>query len=407
MLNETSSEIKVSVIVPVWNPGPGFSRCIESLRNQTLKDIEMIFVDDRGTDDSITKVYEAAKHDSRIKILKNKNNIGAGASRNRGIEFAKGEYLSFVDSDDWVDQEFLELLFSESKKKTVDIIKGSKTTVDSDGSYTVIGNMNQLILNDHAAGKPLYTTFVREHFTAIYRREYIIENNIYYGSSPIGEDSTFLLKACSQTDSVAIVDGAYYVSCYREDSASHALNESYLFGHLLAIREKEDYALNNIEENQYLYDYIKRRFYLAVNEGGRFINDLNAREALVEYTEELRKVLMNSAYSKVLTNNDFTLLALCKYGYLLPSEAYSFNNVARSIRQARLIKVWVDFLLNHPNETNACLKELKPLIIRANKITKKCSDSFEDRKQGRKLFITQVKRLPWKIKARLLFSRFI
>ena len=102
----------VSVIVPVWNPGPGITRCIESLRNQTLEEIEMIFVDDCGTDDSMDKVRDAAEDDSRILIIENGKNIGAGPSRNRGIEAARGEYLSFVDPDDHVAPDFLELLYT-------------------------------------------------------------------------------------------------------------------------------------------------------------------------------------------------------------------------------------------------------------------------------------------------------
>ena len=148
-MNECS-EIKISIIVPVWNPGLGISRCIESLRNQTLTDIEMIFIDDCGTDDSMDKVRAAALEDSRIRILENKNNLGAGASRNRGIDVAKGEYLSFVDPDDWIADNFIELLYLESKKKSLDIIKGSKTTTGSDGSYKINSNMNHLIRNSIA-----------------------------------------------------------------------------------------------------------------------------------------------------------------------------------------------------------------------------------------------------------------
>ena len=70
--------IKISVIIPVWNPGPGIARCIDSLRNQTLQEIEMIFIDDRGMDGSIDKVRAAAKDDPRIRIIKNQKNTGAG-----------------------------------------------------------------------------------------------------------------------------------------------------------------------------------------------------------------------------------------------------------------------------------------------------------------------------------------
>ena len=195
MLKKINSEIKVSVIIPVWNPGPGITRCIESLRNQTLTDIEMIFVDDCGTDGSMDKVRDAALEDSRIRILENKKNIGAGASRNRGINLAKGAYLSFVDSDDWIDNNFLELLFIESKKKPLDIIKGQKITIKSDENYKKNSKMNQLIRNSLTSGEPLYTSFVLEHFTAIYLRKFVKEKNICYSSSPIGEDSTFFVES--------------------------------------------------------------------------------------------------------------------------------------------------------------------------------------------------------------------
>ena len=113
---------------------------------------------------------------------------------------------------------------------------------------------------------------------------------------------------------------------------------------------------------------------------------------------------MRLTYHKVLTKNDFILYALCEYCCLLPSEAYSLRNETKSIRNGRLVKVWVDFLLTHPNDTNACWKELRSLIIRVNKITKNSKDCFEDRKQGRELFVAQVKRLPWKLKTDILLS---
>ena len=78
-INQCISENpRISVILPVWNPGPGIDRCISSLRGQTLQDIEMIFVDDRGTDDAMEKIRAAAAEDPRIRILENPENMGAG-----------------------------------------------------------------------------------------------------------------------------------------------------------------------------------------------------------------------------------------------------------------------------------------------------------------------------------------
>ena len=100
--------IKVSVIVPVYNPGNGIRKCIQSLRDQTLKEIEILFVDDCGTDHSMSLVEKAAGIDRRIRIIRNEKNSGAGPSRNRGINEAAGKYLSFIDPDDYVFPDFLE-----------------------------------------------------------------------------------------------------------------------------------------------------------------------------------------------------------------------------------------------------------------------------------------------------------
>ena len=120
-----SERPRISVILPVWNPGPGIDRCISSLRGQTLKDIEMIFVDDRGTDDAMEKIRAAAAEDPRIRILENPENMGSGPSRNRGIEAARGEYILCVDPDDFIDHHFLEVLYQYAAEKNLDIVKGS------------------------------------------------------------------------------------------------------------------------------------------------------------------------------------------------------------------------------------------------------------------------------------------
>ena len=125
--------VKVSVVLPVYNPGEGVRRCIESLRGQTLRDIEMIFVDDRGTDGAMAVIEAAAREDARIRVLKNDVNRGAGYSRNRGIEAAQGEYLSFVDPDDYAAPDFLEKLYRATEPGKPDIVKGERAMIDMEG----------------------------------------------------------------------------------------------------------------------------------------------------------------------------------------------------------------------------------------------------------------------------------
>ena len=106
------NNIKVSVIVPVYNCEKYLKKCLDSLVNQTLKDIEIICVNDGSTDNSGRILEEYT--DSRIKII-TKENGGLSSARNAGIAVAKGEYLGFVDSDDWVDLDFYEKLYNTAK----------------------------------------------------------------------------------------------------------------------------------------------------------------------------------------------------------------------------------------------------------------------------------------------------
>lgn len=111
----------ISVIVPVYNVTDYVEQCINSLISQTMKELEIIVVDDCGTDDSIKKVEKLAKADKRIKIIYNKTNQGLGESRNIGLQYVKTEYVAFLDSDDWVEDCYYEKLYKAIKKENADI----------------------------------------------------------------------------------------------------------------------------------------------------------------------------------------------------------------------------------------------------------------------------------------------
>ena len=115
---------KVSVIVPVYNVEKYLSDCLDSLIKQTLKDIEIICVDDGSTDNSHKILLEYARKDDRILVLQQENSK-QGTARNKGLEIAKGEYIGFVDSDDWVDEDFYEKLYIAAIEKDSDIATSS------------------------------------------------------------------------------------------------------------------------------------------------------------------------------------------------------------------------------------------------------------------------------------------
>ncbi len=113
---------KVSVIVPVYNVEPYLRKCLDSVINQSLTDIEIICVDDASTDDSSAIVTEYAARDPRIKILRHRTNRGLGAARNSGMAIATGKYINFVDSDDWMERTALELMYAKMEDSQADLL---------------------------------------------------------------------------------------------------------------------------------------------------------------------------------------------------------------------------------------------------------------------------------------------
>ena len=112
---------KVSIIVPVYNCEKYLPECIASLRRQTLSDIEMIFVCDASPDDSLSILREAERTDARIRVIAFPENRGVSAARNAGLDAATGAYIGFCDSDDWIEPQMFEQLYSAAQEKDADI----------------------------------------------------------------------------------------------------------------------------------------------------------------------------------------------------------------------------------------------------------------------------------------------
>ena len=120
---------KVSIILPIYKVEKYLTKCLDSLINQTLSDIEIICIDDCSPDNSIRILREYALKDERIKIINLKENIGAAGARNKGLEVAKGEYLGFVDPDDYIDLNFYEELYKKALEDGADIVKAEIITI--------------------------------------------------------------------------------------------------------------------------------------------------------------------------------------------------------------------------------------------------------------------------------------
>lgn len=198
---------KVSVIIPIYKVKQEYlEACLDTVCHQTLKEIEIIIVDDCGKDGSMTIVKSYKAKDARIKVIQQENNKGAGDSRNKGIQAAQGEYVGFVDSDDLIKEDFYELLYKEAKKRQCDFVKG----INQHLSTGEISGLGRKIIEGRVDVEQSLSWFTYEHTSAIYRRELLLDHNIQYGKTRVSEDITFLLQVNYYAKKKSICKQAIY-----------------------------------------------------------------------------------------------------------------------------------------------------------------------------------------------------
>ena len=222
-----NSNIKVSVIVPVYNVEDYICDAINSLINQTLKDIEIICVDDCSTDSSYELLTSFKKKDNRIKVLRNTKNTGVGYSRNKALKIAKGEYISFLDSDDWLENKSLEELYNKSSENNLDILMFKAITYyqDSDNfvksDYYSMKNVNNCfnkVFDYQKFDKFKLFKIPNCVWNKFIKRSLLIENDISFPEGLIFEDVPFFYKLMFSAKRMMITDEYYYYRRIRENS---------------------------------------------------------------------------------------------------------------------------------------------------------------------------------------------
>lgn len=311
---------KISIVVPVYNVEQYIKKCLESLVRQTFKDIEIIIIDDGSPDESY-KIYEQyADRDDRIKIIKKKNE-GVSEARNTGIQNASGDFLMFVDSDDWMEPDGCEILYNEYLKNKADLVVADAHTVTNGKKY-----INRIFLRDFVTDS---RDFIRQYQAAcigygynpmpadktnvsglgspwnkLYSRKIIVDNNLKYDPYVKGiyDDNLFTLYYLSAIHKVSYVAKPIYN--YR--IVTQSLTQSFKANSLeisSRIFEKIQEFIKKQEEPQFFekpfYMYVIRRlsaelsvYYFCRQNGKKFS----------EQKKELKTMLEKEPYATALKN---------------------------------------------------------------------------------------------------------
>lgn len=262
---------KISIIIPVYNAESYIEACIDSLMAQTMDHMEILLVDDHGSDDSMERAQrfiETHPSNKTFRLLSTPYNMGPGPARNIGIEAAQGEYVAFVDSDDVVETDFCEQLYTAAKTHDADLAYCQALLVKK--GQTVALN-NPVIESGMFSGKK--RSFFLTHYTTlfvsfIYRRVLLEKYAISFPSTRSAEDSYFLTCALLAAKRIACIDKPLYNYLVHDESLSEMRNPKRYqdkiqsFDLLMQFAHEKGFYKDNQAELDYIY--IKKGYLLGI-----------------------------------------------------------------------------------------------------------------------------------------------
>ena len=248
---------KLSIVAAVYNLEDYLPRCLDSLINQTMQDIEILAVDDGSTDSAPKIIDEYEKKYPEIFKAYHKKNGGEFTTRNYGLERATGEYVTFVDTDDWVEPNWAEKLYDAAKENEADMAVCGFERIDLKTGNVVGTDMvgQGTICKEVDLSKDDFTAFINPApWNKIYKREKI--QDLRFMNFRNFNDTMFLIEAMTRVNKVAFVGEVLYHYYLRYDSQIHNINAQdvqNLKDHLLEV--KKFYEENtNYEETKYILD---------------------------------------------------------------------------------------------------------------------------------------------------------
>lgn len=232
---------KVSIIVPVYNVKKYLRKCLDSLINQTLKDIEIICINDGSTDKSLEILEEYKNRDSRI-ILLNQENSGQSVARNRGIEIAKGEYLGFVDPDDWIDLDYYEKLYNAASTNNTDIAVGGIIRVTGIKKKKFLNFEKETITDNTNLKFELCDVPEKSYvWNKIYKTEKLKEIGLEFEKGIFYEDCIFTPQALFFLEKMVTVPNIYYYYLRRGNSTVKQRSEKANADNVYAHKKANDF----------------------------------------------------------------------------------------------------------------------------------------------------------------------
>jgi glycosyltransferase involved in cell wall biosynthesis len=238
----------ISIIVPIYNAEKYLKECIDSIINQTYKNIEIILVDDGSTDNSGKICDDYAKNDNRIIVI-HKQNGGVSSARNNGLDQATGKWIAFVDADDWIDKDYCNILLDEANDDTNIVCCGYKRT---SGSQVEEVNSDNQIIKYSGMGFIEKLLNVQNGYGFVHTKlfENNIINNIRFDETlKVAEDALFNMQVSKNANTVKVINKSIYNYRVTSNSAVRKYDENYINKYIDGMNACSKFVNDNFSDN--------------------------------------------------------------------------------------------------------------------------------------------------------------
>ena len=309
---------KVSIIVPVFNADRFLNQCVNSILKQTFVDWELLLVDDGSTDSSLSICQKYAKSDNRI-VIYHKENGGVSSARNIGIKYSEGEWVAFVDSDDWLEQDYLSNLIQyDNSDMVLGGYKDEKSTHHKPSSYNMIIDLKDIDFSINKSNQFFYFPWRR-----LYRKRIIVDNNISFDERiKLSEDTCFTIHYLAYCNKIAFSTECNYIYRAGTGPTKYKLNYNEFKIHCKIMKEsvfsyfiKTGVKLDKIEQN-ILSNYF---FYYK-----DYLNSVNTFKTYVQNVKGWTKSELLSFINIYLKNQNilkrffyYIMISYPRIGYLV------------------------------------------------------------------------------------------
>ncbi|WP_033151991.1 glycosyltransferase family 2 protein [Pseudobutyrivibrio ruminis] len=328
--------MKLSVLIPIYNVDKYLEECLSSIQNISYKDVEIICINDGSTDASKDIIDTFCKTDERFIIL-DKMNSGYGDSLNRGLDIAKGEYVSILESDDTINIAVLEEMLSIAENKELDIVKANYNLLYED-RIEPFQNFKDVTYNEVFCPTEHWNVFLSAPaiWSAVFKREFLVENKIKFLATPGAsyQDTSFMFKCWCNASRVLLIND--YLINYRQTNENSSSNSSKkIFDILNETNEMKSYVMRN-KKLDILPICMRTKWQSFAWTLNRLINTEDKLLFLLKVHEDIIIDFYEGCFEKTYwdeSNWNIVFNIICDFGKIITASGYSHSekNIIHSI----------------------------------------------------------------------------